>query len=102
MQLLSYLTESANTLIKKNQKSANIYINKAISYIHKNYQNPITVQEIARLSFFKPELSDRVICQNSSFFSATIFNEIPHYKSNRIFSRYGTIHRKYCLFVRIL
>ena len=47
MQLLSYLIESANTPYKEDQKSANIYINKAISYIHKNYQNPITVQEIA-------------------------------------------------------
>lgn len=47
MQLLSYLIESANTPYKEDQKNANIYINKAISYIHKNYQNPITVQEIA-------------------------------------------------------
>lgn len=47
MRLISYLIEAADTPYTEEQKSANVYINKAISYIHKNYQNPITVQEIA-------------------------------------------------------
>lgn len=47
MDYFSLLVEDAGQLYKENGKISNIYINKAISYIHNNYQNPITVQEIA-------------------------------------------------------
>lgn len=47
MKLLSYLIGVANIPYKEEQKNANVYISKALSYIQNNYQNPITVQEIA-------------------------------------------------------
>lgn len=47
MRLLSYLTETSRQPEKKEGNDYGIYINRAISYIHKNYQNPLTVQEIA-------------------------------------------------------
>lgn len=47
MEYFSLLTEEAGLPYTEQEKISNIYINKAISYIHKNYQNPITVQEIA-------------------------------------------------------
>lgn len=47
MDFFSLLVEEAGLPYQEHEKVSNIYINKAISYIHKNYQNPITVQEIA-------------------------------------------------------
>lgn len=47
MEYFALLTEEAGQPYQEQEKVSNIYINKAISYIHKNYQNPITVQEIA-------------------------------------------------------
>ncbi len=47
MQFLSLLVEEAGCTISPQQNTSSVYINQAISYIHKNYQNPLTVQEIA-------------------------------------------------------
>lgn len=47
MDFFSLLVEEAGLPYQEKEKVSNIYINKAISYIHKNYQNAITVQEIA-------------------------------------------------------
>lgn len=47
MKLLAYLTEQADVPYMEKKESANLYVSKSISYIQKNYQNPITVKEIA-------------------------------------------------------
>ncbi len=39
--------EDAGCTVSPQQNTSSVYINQAISYIHKNYQNPLTVQEIA-------------------------------------------------------
>ena len=47
MQFLALLVEDAGCTVSPQQNTSSVYINQAISYIHKNYQNPLTVQEIA-------------------------------------------------------
>lgn len=47
LQLIAYLMECADLPYQEEDKNVNVYINKTISYIRKNYQNEITVQEIA-------------------------------------------------------
>lgn len=46
-QFFAYLNKSISFDKKENTKSNNIYITKAIEYIQNNYQNSITVYEIA-------------------------------------------------------
>lgn len=48
MKFLSYFIAQANVPYIEKSKSVNLYVSKAISYIQKNYQNPITVQEISK------------------------------------------------------
>ena len=47
MQFLACLTEESGVSGGQGERTDNLYISRAISYIHKNYQNPLTVQEIA-------------------------------------------------------
>lgn len=47
LRVLSYLTEASGQTEKKEGNDYGIYVSRAISYIHNNYQNPLTVQEIA-------------------------------------------------------
>lgn len=47
MRILSHLTETSGQAERKEGNDYGIYISRAISYIHKNYQNHLTVQEIA-------------------------------------------------------
>lgn len=47
LELLSYLAAEAGLPREAGMKTANMYINKAIAYIQNNYQNQMTVQEIA-------------------------------------------------------
>ena len=47
LQFLALLIGESGYKTKSSKKIADVYVSQAISYIHKNYQNPITVQEIA-------------------------------------------------------
>lgn len=47
LQFLSLLIKKTTLPLWKNETMADMYVNQAISYIHKNYQNPVSVQEIA-------------------------------------------------------
>lgn len=47
LTFLSCLTADAGVPYAAGEKVANMYINKAISYIQRNYQNNVTVREIA-------------------------------------------------------
>lgn len=46
-QFLSLLIEDSDYKTKSHKNIADVYVSQAISYIYKNYQNPISVQEIA-------------------------------------------------------
>lgn len=47
LQFLALLVEGSDYKTKSRKKIADVYVSQAISYIYKNYQNPISVQEIA-------------------------------------------------------
>lgn len=47
LQFLSLLIEDSDYKTKSHKNIADVYVSQAISYIYKNYQNPISVQEIA-------------------------------------------------------
>lgn len=47
LQFLALLIEDSDYKSKSHKKIADVYVSQAISYIYKNYQNPISVQEIA-------------------------------------------------------
>lgn len=47
LQFLALLIEGSDYKTKSRKKIADVYVSQAISYIYKNYQNPISVQEIA-------------------------------------------------------
>lgn len=47
LQFLALLIRKTTLPLKKNESLADMYVNQAISYIHKNYQNPVSVQQIA-------------------------------------------------------
>lgn len=47
LQFLALLIEGSGYKSKSSKKVADVYVSQAISYIYKNYQNPISVQEIA-------------------------------------------------------
>lgn len=47
MKILSYLIEVSSHPRQKEENGNSLYVSRAISYIHKNYQNPVSVQEIA-------------------------------------------------------
>lgn len=47
LQFLALLIEGSGYKSKSSKKVADVYVSQAISYIYKNYQNPVSVQEIA-------------------------------------------------------
>lgn len=76
MRLISYLIEAADTPYPEEEKSANVYINRAIAYIHKNYQNSITVQEIADY-----------LCLNRSYLTE-LFTKTVHFSPQQFLMKF--------------
>ncbi|MFR5555635.1 MAG: hypothetical protein ACLTKE_01290 [Coprococcus sp.] len=73
MQLLFLSNLQALAYARRSKKSANNYIIEAISYIRKNYQNPITVQEVAdylslNRSYRAELLPKRFISSHNNFY----------------------------------
>ena len=101
MQFLALLVEDAGCTVSPQQNTSSVYINQAISYIHKNYQNPLTVQEIADYLSFEPELSDGTVSKNRTTFPAAVSHPVPDHKIRRAAPVKQPVHPEYCLFLRI-
>lgn len=76
-RLLSYLMKSANLTYKEeNHQSDNSYVQKSLEYIQNNYQNVITVQEIADY-----------LSINRSYLT-TLFKQFLHLSPQEFIKRY--------------
>lgn len=89
--MLKSIAPETNTHQKRLQ---DYYIHEALTYIEQNFQNDITVEDIA-----KPADSTAVIlekCLKTLLENpTTIFNDIPHDKSNRIAKIDQTLYQRY-------
>lgn len=97
---LDYLMQSAkSSKLVPGGKMSDFYIKEAMNYIEQNFQNDISIEEIARSLRHKPKLSGQDFQKFSWTFTSGISHELSYDKGHRTFKADLLIHRR-CWFCR--
>ena len=101
MQFLALLVEDAGCTVSPQQNTSSVYINQAISYIHKNYQNPLTVQEIADYLSLNRSYLTELFLKTVQLSPQQFLTRYRITKSEELTPVKQPVHPEYCLFLRI-